>query len=344
MALNPEQLARSLERGLRPAYLVSGDEPLLVDECAALVRARAARDGYGERQLFSVEPGFDWEALRAAGQSMSLFAERRLLELRMPGGKPGETGAQILAGLALETPPDTVLLVITGKLDKNQRESAWVKAFDSAGVQVTIWPLDPQRLPGWLRQRLSAHGLEPEPGVVELLAWHLEGNLLAAAQEVDKLAMWLGRGRVRLADVEQSLADSARFSVYQLVDAALAGDLAGARRMLTSLRAEGGEPILVLWALARELRNLVQLARERALGKAEAAVLARVWQNRRAVVAAALRRFPYRGWLGLLKHAARLDRVIKGQAPGDRWLELERLLLAAGGFAAALDDRMEMTV
>lgn len=343
MPLNPEQLARGLERGLAPVYLVSGDEPLLIDECAALIRARAARDGYSERQRFTVESGFDWEALRFSSQSLSLFAERRLLELRMPGGKPGETGAKILSELAGQPPADTILLVIAGKLDKASREAAWVKAFETAGVQVLVWPLDAQRLPAWLRQRLGAQGLEPEPGVVELLAWHMEGNLPAAAQEIDKLAMWLGRGPVRLVDVEQSLADSARFTVYQLVDAALAGDIAGARRMLASLRAEGSEPILVQWALARELRSLAQLTGEIARGKPEAAVLARVWQNRRAVVAAAVRRFPYAGWLRFLKRAARLDRVIKGQAPGDRWLELERLLLAVGGFAAA-DDRMEILV
>lgn len=344
MPLNPEQLARSLERGLKPAYLVSGDEPLLVDECAALIRARAARDGFSERQVLTVEPGFDWDAMRFSSQSLSLFAERRLLELRMPGGKPGEAGARLLAQLVGEPSPDTVLLVITGKLDKTTRDSTWVGAFESAGVQVTVWPMDAQRFPAWLRQRLATQGLEPEPGVIDQLAWHLEGNLLAAAQEVDKLAMWLGRGKVSLADVEASLADSARFTVFQLVDTALSGDLAGTRRMLGSLRAEGSEPILVLWALARELRSLAQLTRDIAQGKPENAVLARVWQNRRTVISKAVRRFPYSGWLGLLKRAARLDRVIKGQAPGDRWLELERLLLATGGFPVAVDDCLEMTL
>jgi len=344
MPLNPEQLARSLERGLKPIYLVSGDEPLLVDECAALVRARAAREGFGERQVFTVESGFDWDALRFSSQSLSLFAERRLIELRMPGGKPGEGGARLLTQLASEPAGDTLLLVITGKLDKASRDAAWVGAIEAVGVQVTVWPIDAQRFPAWIRQRLAAHGLEPEPGVVEQLAWHLEGNLLAAAQEVGKLAMWLGRGKVALAEIEQSLADSARFTVFQLVDAALSGDLVGTRRMLAGLRAEGSEPILVQWALARELRGVTQLARDVSQGKAETAVLSRVWQNRRAVMGKALRRFPYPGWLGLLKRAARLDRIIKGQAPGDRWLELERLLLATGGMTAAVKDDQETTL
>jgi DNA polymerase-3 subunit delta len=318
-------------------YLVSGDEPLLLDECAESIRERARREGYSERQVFTVEPGFDWDQLRMASRLLSLFAERRLLELRLPGGRPGEAGAQLLAEIAQQPPDDTVLLVIAGKLDKAQREAAWVKAIESAGVVVTVWPLDAQRLPVWLRQRFAARDLEPGPGVVELLAWHLEGNLLAAAQEVDKLAMLAGRGKIGLAEVEASLADSARFSVYQLVDAALSGNAATTRRMLASLRAEGTEPILMLWALARELRSLSQLARERADGKPESAVVARVWQNRRSLVGQALRRQPLAAWLGFLRRAARLDRVIKGQAPGDRWLELERLLLAICGVPACAD-------
>lgn len=330
MQTSPEQLARALERGLAPVYVVSGDEPLLVDECCAQIRARAVRDGF-ERSLYTVEPGFDWSELRAATQSLSLFAERRLLELRLPSGRPGEAGAEVLAGFGEQPPADTLLLVVTGKLDKTQQQSVWLRALESVGVFVTVWPLTPERLPGWLNQRLAARGLTPEPGVVELLAWHLEGNLLAAAQEVDKLAMLVGRGRVARADVEEALADSARFSIYALVDASLAGDAPVLRRMLASLRAEGTEPILVLWALARELRSLVSLSLELARGKPEAGVLARVWQNRKPLVAKALRRHPAPAWAGLLREAARLDRVLKGRAAGDIWLELERLLLAVSG-------------
>jgi len=331
MPINPEQLGRSLERGLGPVYLLSGDEPLLVDEAAEAIRRRARTDGVGERSVFTVETGFDWNALRETSQSLSLFAARRLIELRLPTGRPGDAGAEWLAEFAQQPPPDLVLLIMAGKLDKAQRESGWVRAIEAVGVHVQVWPIDPPRLPAWLAQRFAARGLKPEPGVTELVAWHMEGNLLAAAQEVDKLAMLLGTGPVALADVEASLADNARFNVYQLVDAALAGDAPVVRRMLASLRAEGGEPILMLWALTRELRSLVQLARERAQGKAEAAIVARVWQNRRTLVTKALRRFPVEAWLGLLRQAAYVDRVIKGQARADRWLEMERLLLAVAG-------------
>jgi DNA polymerase-3 subunit delta len=331
MPINPDQLARQLERGLAPLYLVSGDESLLVDECAGAIRARARADGYSDRQVFTVETGFDWSDLAVAVQSLSLFSERRFFELRLPTGRPGEAGAQALAQFAQNPAPDTVLLVLAGKLDKTQRESAWVQALEAGGVHVLIWPLDAARFPAWLVQRFAARGLKPEAGVVELLAWHLEGNLPAAAQEVDKLGMLVGTGVVRRADAEQSLADSARFTVYQLVDSALGGDAAGARRILASLRAEGTEPILILWALTRELRTHTGLAQELARGRPEATVLGRVWANRRPIVAKALRRHRPAAWLGFMRAAARLDRVAKGQAPGDKWLELERLLLAVAG-------------
>jgi len=365
MQINADQLARQLERGLAPLYLVSGDEPLQVEECGDAIRRRAEAGGCSERSVFTVEPGFDWDGLRTATQSLSLFAERRLIELRLPTGRPGEAGAALLSELAGNASADIVLLVITGKLDKAQRESNWVQAMETAGTHVVIWPLDAQKLPAWLTQRFAARGLKPDAGVVDLLAWHLEGNMLAAAQEVDKLAMLCGAvqgrtsvphmdvpmpraqdarerpagagsagaadGRVGLADVEESLADSARFSVYQLVDAALAGEVVASRRILASLRTEGTEPILMLWALARELRTLAQMGQELARGKPESVVLARAWAQRRTLVGKALRRHPAPVWLDFVRRSARLDRILKGRETGDLWLELERLLLAVAG-------------
>ncbi len=331
MQINADQLARQLERGLAPLYLVSGDEPLQVEECSNAIRRCAEAAGCSEHSVFSVEPGFDWDGLRTATQSLSLFAERRLFELRLPTGRPGEAGAALLNELATTALADTVLLVITAKLDKTQRASSWVQAIETAGTHVVIWPLDAQKLPAWLTQRLAARGLKPAAGVVDLLAWHLEGNMLAAAQEVDKLAMLCLNGHVGLAEVEASLADSARFSVYQLVDAALAGNVVATRRILASLRTEGSEPILMLWALARELRTLAQMAQELARGKPENSVLARAWAQRRALVGKALRRHPAPVWFDFLRRSAQLDRILKGREAGDLWLELERLLLAVAG-------------
>ena len=342
MQISVDQLARQLERTLAPFYLLSGDEPLQVDECAAAIRQRAQAAGYSERTTFTVEPGFDWDALHASTQSLSLFAERRMIELRLPTGRPGEAGVQWLTELASHPSADILFLIISSKLDKTQRASSWVQAIETAGSHVVVWPLEIQKLPAWLTQRFAARGLRPEAGVVDLLAWHLEGNMLAAAQEIDKLAMLCGGatnadasgGLVLRADVEASLADSARFSVYQLVDAALAGEAPGCRRILASLRDEGSAPILALWALTRELRTLVQASQELARGKPESSALARVWQQRRSLVGKALRRHKAPVWSGFLRDAARLDRVLKGRADGDIWLDTERLLLAVAGLSA----------
>ena len=337
MRIDPERLpghlAKLSEADLAPVYLVYGDEPLLVDECSSAIRQRAQALGYSERSVYTVESGFDWNYLYASTQAMSLFAQRRVLELRMPGGKPGDTGAKLLAQLAKDPAPDTLLLVIAGKLDKAGRESVWARSLDEAGVTVAVWPLEAARLPAWIAARMSAQHLQAEAGVVDLLAYHLEGNLLAAAQEVDKLALLAEDGRVRLTDVEESLSDNARFNLYGLVDTCLQGQAAAAARMLASLRAEGVEPILVLWALARELRAMAQISSQLAEGRAEAGVFQanRVWSNRKSLVSQALRRLRPAHWLALLVRAARIDRVLKGRAEGDVWQELEALALAVCG-------------
>jgi len=338
MPTSPEQLPRLLERTLAPCYLLSGEEVLVVNECADQVREAARKAGYSEQTRWTIEAGFDWDNLGVSTQSLSLFAERRLIELRLPNSKPGDAGAQFIKEFAENPPADTVLLVIAGKLDKTQRESMWVRALEQAGTHVQVRALDARQLPAWITQRMQSKGLQPEAGVVDVLAWHLEGNLLAAAQEVDKLVMRIGRGTVTRADVEQCLADNSRFTIYQWVDAALAGNAAGARRMLVSLRGDGTEPILLQWALVRELHSLAPLAAKRARGQNEAAVLAAVWQSRKALVGAALKRHPASAWMGFVRRAARIDRLLKGRARGDAWLELERLILSIAGTKGLAGD------
>ena len=192
MLINADQLAGHLRRGLAPVYFVHGDEPLLVREAADAIRAAATAAGFSERQVLTVESGFDWNSLSASTQNLSLFAERRLIELRLPTGKPGEAGAQQLVQYAVAPPPDTLLLVIAGKLEKAARESRWAKALDAAGAMVIAWPIETAQLPGWIAQRMLTRGLKPGAGVAELLAYHMEGNLLACDQEIEKLAMLWG--------------------------------------------------------------------------------------------------------------------------------------------------------
>lgn len=329
MRVDASQLANQVQQRLAPVYLISGDEPLLAEECCALVRDRARAAGY-ERTALTVESGFDWNALFADMYSPSLFSPRALYEVRLASGKPGDTGGAILAQLAQKPPPHTVLLVVTGKLDKTSQASKWVTALETAGVFVQVWPIEAARLPDWINRRLRAQGLSAEPAVTELLAYHMEGNLLAAAQEIDKLALLFPDQTIRADDVAEVLSDSSRFTVFGWVDACVGGDAGEVRRKLARLRTEGVEPILLLWAIARELRTLAQMALALKGGKNEQAVLAQfhVWANRKLLVSKALRRLPAGRCLGLLGQAARADRVLKGRAPGDIWHELERLGLA----------------
>lgn len=333
MQLRADQLQESLNKGLAPIYFINGDELLLVQECCALILERALQEGYTEREVLTVEPGFDWNGLIHSCQSLSLFSSRRILDLRLPGGKPGEAGSKVLVELASEPPPDTLVLVSAGKLEKQTRQAKWCKALATAGVTVTVYPLEARELPAWIARRMRARGLEPGAGVAQLLAYHFEGNLLAAAQEVDKLTLVFGGGAIGLDDIQDNLSDNARFNVFVLVDACLQGDANAATRMLSSLQAEGVPPTLILWSLAREMRNMALIAGKLAAGADQNQVwqACQVWPRRRPLVKQALKRVPGLQWQTLLQRAARADRVIKGRLSGDTWQELWVLALAICG-------------
>jgi DNA polymerase-3 subunit delta len=338
MQVRPEQLAAQLARGLAPVYVLSGDEPLLVQEAADAIRARARAEGFSERELLDVDARFDWRALADAASSLSLFAERRILELRLPGGKPGDQGARALSEYAAAPATDTLLLLICGKLDAATRKSKWYSAITQAGVELIAWPIAREGLTNWVAQRMKARGLLPEGRAAALIAERAEGNLLAAVQEIEKLWLARGAGAVDEDAVCAAVSDQSRFDVFALADAALAGDAARTARVLTALRGEGEEPVLILWALTRELRTLAAIAGDCERGMASAAALARhrVWDKRKPLVQAALRRLPARGWRALLAECARLDAVIKGQASGNPWDELLHLSLCFSGKALPL--------
>lgn len=335
MRLDAEGLKQHVARGLAPVYLLAGDEPLLIDECAAVIAAEAQRGGY-ERHQRQVETGFDWPGFQADLHAPSLFSPRALYELRLPTGKPGDAGGKALTALAQKPPAETIVVVIAGKLEKSTQESAWVKAITAAGVFVPVWQLDGARLPAWIAARLRAAGVRAEPGVAEVLAYHMEGNLLACAQEIDKLALLFGAESVTPAVVAECLSDSSRFSVYHWVDACLAGDAGDMLRKFARVRGDGTDAVLMLWALTRELRQLSAIALRIARGDTATAAMqaAHVWSQRQSVVGRALKRLGFRACAQLLARAAAVERVVKGQAPGDRWQELELLALACCGVAA----------
>ena len=248
-----DQFAAQLKGDLAPVYFIYGDETLLVNECADAVRAAARQRGYSDRQVFSVESGFDWNSLLAASDSLSLFSERRILELRLPTGKPGKEGAGVLRAYAERPPEDTLLLVVSAKLEPAARRSKWVRALDKAGVSVPVWPVEPAQLPAWIDRRMRAHGMQPSRDALQLLAERVEGNLLAADQEIEKLYLLHGSGSLDLETVTELVADSARYDIFGLVDAALAGDAVYAQRILGGLRAEGVEPVTQVFPARTEI-------------------------------------------------------------------------------------------
>lgn len=329
MKLGPERLADALKGALPPTCFIAGDEPLQREESADRIRAAARAQGYTDREVFVVERGFDWGSLLAAGASLSLFSSKRIIELRLPTAKPGTQGAEILAAYAKEPAPDTLLLVIAE--DKLEGNPVWASALERAGIMVQVWPVPPAEVPGWVRQRLKSRGLEPTADAVALIAGRVEGNLLAAAQEVDKLALLQPAGHLDAEAVAEAVADSARFDAFKLVDAALAGDLPRSVRVLEGLEAEGEEPVLVLGALLRQFKELASLALEIEAGAPAARVLAGVWERRRPLLQAALKRRKARGWRRLLKRAQRADLVMKGRAPGKPWDELLELTTGMAG-------------
>ena len=334
MRLTADQLPAALAKNLAAVYLVSGDEPLLVGEAADSIRAAARAAGYADRSVFFIDRSFSWDELRNSSQSLSLFAERRLFELRMPSGKP-DKGAQQLAELAERPPPDVVSLVITDKLDKKAGESPWVRAVEKHGVWVPIWPVQTAALPGWLRARAKLLKVEIEPAAAQLIVDRVEGNLLAAKQELEKLSLLADGKPISAALVLRSVGDSARYDVFQLAEAASAGDAARALRVLLGLKSEGIEPTLILWALLRELRGLWQ-ARERE--RLRSAERGSGWNLAATPSPRALSRLKTLPLPRLLVQAGHTDRVIKGLAMGDPWSALTAL---TGGLAGALQASPE---
>ena len=323
--LNADSLSGHLARELKPAYLITGDEPLLAGEAADAVRRRARDAGFTERRVFFVERGFDWNVLRTESQSLSLFAERRVLDVRMPGGKAGD-GAELLQELVGNPQPDQLLLVSCGKLERQTLQSDWVKAFERSAVWVQVWPIDAGRLPDWIAARMRGRGLVPDPATAELLAERAEGNLLAAQQEIDKLALLVQPGAVDAATLSQVVADSARFDVFQLGDAALRGDARRALRILDGLRAEGVEATLVLWAINRELLQLRRYLSEERGGRSAPA-----WQRPNPALLAAAQRLRNLPAGELVRLAVRADRTIKGRNSGDPWDALALLVARLAG-------------
>ncbi len=322
--------------GLKPVYLIAGAEHLLVIEAADALRMRAKALGCLERDVLDVEAGFDWNRLANAGQSLSLFASRKLIDLRLPSGKPGKDGAAALAEFCAAPPPDTVLMVTANDWSK-KHEGVWSSAIERAGVYLPVWPLKREELPDWIAARAATRGLSLDADAVALLAARVEGNLLAAAQEIDKLALLHAGQTLDAQTLEASVADDARYDVFRLADAALAGDVPRALHIVAGLRAEGEELIPMLGWILTQLRVL---ARVSSAANPEAALRGEnIWPASRSTLFQRALRNGVRGhWERCLAQAGQVDRIVKGRGEGDAWREFERLIaaIAAPRRAAAL--------
>ncbi len=332
MELRPEQLAgQSSNQPLQPAYLIAGPETLRVLEAADGVRARARAEGISEREVFDADGrDFDWNLLDSTFNAPSLFSARRLVELRLPSGKPGKEGAEVISGFCANPPPDVVLLITCNDWSK-AHQGKWADAVGRIGTIAVAWAIKPHELSDWIERRLRSKGLRADAAAVQRLSERVEGNLLAAAQEIDKLALLADGQVLDLEAMESLVADAARYDVFRLAEASLSGQPVAVVRMLAGLRAEGEAAAALMPILIKELVRTAALARVQANGGNLAAEMKGqgIWESRQAPFKRALQRHAEpRRWERFVAEAARVDRIAKGRADGNVWVAMERLLVA----------------
>jgi DNA polymerase-3 subunit delta len=307
LKIKANQLSSHLKNNLASCYLVTGDEHLLVDEALDAIRAAAREKGFTSRDLHVAMTGFDWQQLRDSASNLSLFAERRIIEIRLPTGKPGRAGGQAIVDLVGQLDANLMLIVSGPKLDGRVQSSKWVKTLEAEGVNIPTWPIDARELPGWLAKRMRR----------------------VADQEIEKLRLLLGEGKVTADDVSSAVANSSRYDVFKLVDAALVGDAKRSLKILAGLRAEGIEPVIVVWSLTRELRVLANLADAITQGMDLASGMrkARIWNNRQSLVRSCVARHQPGDFHRLLKATNYADRAAKGQTFADPWQVATEIVL-----------------
>ncbi|APX92727.1 DNA polymerase III subunit delta [Halomonas sp. 1513] len=337
MKIFPDKLPDAIANKLPPVVMITGDEPLIHIEACDAVRAAARQQGIEEREVLHVESGFQWGRLTESAASMSLFATRKLIELRLGSQAAGQEGGRALEAYAEQAKgSDNVLLLSAGKLDRKQQQSKWFKALDKIGLFVPVWPVDHQRLGYWMRDRASRHGLQLDMEAAKLLGERTEGNLLAADQELQKLALLMPPGaRLNAEAIASGVDDSARYDVFTLAEACLRGERERVSRIVRGLRLEGVEAPIMLWALTRELRILLSLYQHLDQGQSfEHACKAQkppIFDKRRPAYQQALNRLPLKRLHKLLLFAQRLDLAIKGAAPLPLWDGIHDLALTLAG-------------
>lgn len=330
MQVKPEQVLSQLNNKIPPVIWVAGDETLLIQESCDEIRKFAQEQGFTEREIYTVQGHFDWNSLLESGNSLSLFAEKKLIELRLHSAKLDDAGKKALHTYLENPSTDNLLLISSPKIEKAATNTKWFKKIENQAFVVVIWPINSQNLAGWVRQRLKRHGLAANEQAIDILCQRTEGNLLATAQEIDKLSILAENKELDASMVARAVADSARFNVFTLIDTALEGNTARALNILYHLKSESEEPLKILNFICRELRSLCKMAMLVEDGQSISAAMQseRIWRNKMGPVSIALNNHDLDTLQAFLNQASLIDQSVKGLNKLNTWDELSRLLLA----------------
>ncbi len=333
MKVYPNKLAAQLKQGRSSIYIVSGDEPLLVQESCDLIRNQLKKMGFSQRDLFHAEANFDWEQVLFSANSMSLFAEQKILEIRLPSGKPGDKGGAALKQFAEHTPEDTCMLLVLPKIDRRTQATKWFKVLEARSAFVQIWPLEPKELPAWLGQRFRDAGLNATREAVNALASRIEGNLLAAVQDIQRLKLSCVDGNVDVPDILAGVADNSRYDVFGLIDASLSQNSRRALKILQNMRLENADKLSINRMLAREIRILIKLGTAKANGQSIDAAMRseRVIHKRTRLVSRCVGAHSVDEFEGMIQHLSHIDKLTKGIGEGSPWDEYTKLVLRLSG-------------
>lgn len=338
MRINSDQIAQSINKQLAPFYWIAGDETLLVQETLSVLRKRCRDEGFSEWELLFVDRGFDWQSLLQSGNSMSLFSDKKIIELRLQSSKLDDAGKNALKQYLHSPNPDNILILVSPRVEPATLNTQWFKALESSGVFVTVWPIFVEKLPGWIRSRLANAGMSADPEAITILAERVEGNLLAADQEIEKLRVLTGANPSQKVHIDRKqivtlVADSSRYNSFNLIDSALLGDGRRCLKVLNGLRAEGTEVLQILGSLCGEVRRLIAVSQHLSQGLTLALAMRNegIRQNHEKEVRQAINRVSLPELESMLRDARQIDLAVKGLSTADPWLELTRVLLRLSG-------------
>jgi len=340
MKIKSEQLPQQLAKTIAPVYLITGDEPLIVEDCGDTIRAQLKKQGFDEREVLHVEAGFKWEYLLECANALSLFAQNRLIEIRLANQKVNKAAGQIIQEYVAHAPAENVLLIIADKLDAGAKKSVWYKAIDSKGVVVEIWPIDSNQLPTWLKQQAASRNIQLNNDAIHMLCERIEGNLLAAKQELDKLQLLQSDGPLTAEDILSAVSDSSRYDVFALIDAMIANDSQRSLKILDVLKHEGVEKTIILWAISREIRLLysVKSGLNQGANYENLCTKHRIWGKKKFTFKQAAMKQSFTTLENMLRQSAQADLIIKGMQQGDAWLLISDMVLTLSGTHLQLSE------